>query len=113
MFWKPRFLGCTGCPANLLLVDGSRSIWDAVNAIDIPVSLVLLGVVQVLIIRHWRSARGWARQALVPLGWIRLPIRGTAAGEGGPGDPTLPFPSRPFPVLIPYADFPPFALAGP
>jgi len=35
---------------------------------------VLTVIVVILIIRHWRSARGWSRQAMVPLVWIALVI---------------------------------------
>ena len=35
LFWDPAFSGCdASCPANLLLVRGSRPAWDAVNAAE-------------------------------------------------------------------------------
>jgi signal transduction histidine kinase len=75
MFWDPSFSGCyVGCPANLLLVHGSQPAWDAVNAAGAAVNAALTVIVVVLIIRHWRSARGWSRQAMVSLVWIALVI---------------------------------------
>ncbi len=75
LFWDPAFSGCdASCPANLLLVRGSRPAWDAVNAASAAVGAVLTVIVVILIIRHWRSARGWSRQAMVPLVWIALVI---------------------------------------
>src|SRR6185312_12185931 len=75
LVWDPAFSGCdASCPANLLLVHGSRSAWDAVNVLNAVVSAVLTVIVVVLIVRHWRSARGWSRQAMVPLVWIAVVI---------------------------------------
>ena len=75
LFWDPAFSGCDAtCPANLLLVHGSRPAWDAVNAASAAVGAALTVIVVILIIRHWRSARGWSRQAMVPLVWIALAI---------------------------------------
>ncbi len=72
MFWNPAFSGCNAsCPANVLLVgDGSRSAGNAINTIGGFVGLVLTGIVLTLIVRHWRSARGWSRRAMVPLIWL-------------------------------------------
>ena len=75
LFWDPAFSGCNAsCPANLLLVRGSRPAWDAVNAASAAAGAALTVIVVILIIRHWRSARGWSRQAMVPLVWIALVI---------------------------------------
>jgi signal transduction histidine kinase len=75
LFWDPAFSGCdASCPANLLLVRGSRPAWDAVNALSAAVGVALTVIVVVLIIRHWRSARGWSRQAMAPLVWIAVVI---------------------------------------
>ena len=53
---------------------GSQPAWDAVNALTSAVSAALTVTVVILIIRHWRSARGWSRQAMAPLVWIALVI---------------------------------------
>jgi len=75
LVWDPAFSGCdASCPANLLLVRGSRPAWDAVNVAGAAVSAALTVIVVFLIIRHWRSARGWSRRAMVPLVWIALVI---------------------------------------
>ena len=75
LFWKPSFNGCNAsCPANLLLIDGSRPVWDAIDAASIPASVVLTGIVLALIVRHWRSARGWSRRVMTPLLWISVAV---------------------------------------
>jgi hypothetical protein len=75
LVWDPAFSGCdASCPANLLLVRGSRPAWDAINILNATVSAALTVIVVFLIIRHWQAARGWSRQAMVPLVWIALVI---------------------------------------
>jgi signal transduction histidine kinase len=75
LFWDPAFSGCdASCPANLLLVHGSRAAWDAASEAGAAVNVVLTVIVVVLIVQHWRSARGWSRQAMTPLVWIALVI---------------------------------------
>ncbi|MGO8959494.1 MAG: sensor histidine kinase [Streptosporangiaceae bacterium] len=75
MFWNPRFSGCTaGCPANVLLVDSSRSIWQTIGTLTLPVELVLSGSVLAVIVLHWRHAQGWSRRVLVPLLWISFAV---------------------------------------
>ncbi|HEX5295485.1 MAG TPA: sensor histidine kinase, partial [Streptosporangiaceae bacterium] len=75
MFWDPAYSGCDArCPANLLLVRGSRAAWDTVNTAAAVVNVALTIVVVTLIWQHWRSARGWSRQAMAPLAWIALVI---------------------------------------
>jgi len=75
LFWNPSFCGCGGGGhANILLIDSSRSVWDAVNAASIPGSLALTGIVLALIVRHWRSARGWSRRVMTPLLWISVAV---------------------------------------
>jgi hypothetical protein len=71
MFWNPAFSGCDArCPANLLLVRSSRPAWNAINTVEEFIWLVITGIVLTLIVRHWRSARGWSRRAMIPLLWI-------------------------------------------
>jgi signal transduction histidine kinase len=76
MFWNPAFSGCNlGCPGNVLLIGGgSRPDWDTVGTVRGAVGLVLTAIVVALIVRHWRSARGWSRRAMVPLVWIAFAI---------------------------------------
>ena len=76
MFWNPAFSGCNAsCPANVLLVgDGSMAAWTAINTISGYVAAALTVTVLTLIVRHWRSARGWSRRAMVPVVWIGLAI---------------------------------------
>jgi signal transduction histidine kinase len=76
MFWNPAFSGCNAsCPANVLLVgDGSMSAWNAINTISGYVGVAFTVIVLTLIVRHWRSARGWSRRATVPVVWIGFAI---------------------------------------
>jgi signal transduction histidine kinase len=75
LFWNPRTNGCgPGCPANLLLVDGSNSIENTFDAWSVPVSLMMSGIVLTLIVRHWQTARGWSRHTMVPLLWISIAV---------------------------------------
>jgi signal transduction histidine kinase len=85
MFWNPAFSGCdASCPANVLLVgDGSRSAGNTINTIGGSVGLVLTGVVLTLIVRHWRSARGWSRRAMVPLVWLACAVGAEQIVTGG------------------------------
>jgi signal transduction histidine kinase len=76
MFWNPAFSGCNArCPANVLLAgNGSMAAWNAINTVSGYVGLALTVVVLALIVRHWRSARGWSRRAMVPVVWIGFAI---------------------------------------
>ncbi len=68
LFWNPRTNGCgPGCPANLLLVDDSRSIENTYSAWSLLISMAITATVLTLIIRHWQTARGWSRRAMTPL----------------------------------------------
>src|SRR5580692_7442152 len=69
MFWNPTFDGCPASCQNLLLVHSSRPVWDALNTAS-----GLVGLVLTLIIRHWRSAQGWSRRAMVPMVWISCAV---------------------------------------
>jgi signal transduction histidine kinase len=71
MFWNPAFSGCNAsCPANVLLIRSSRPTWNAINTVEALIGFVITGIVLTLIVRHWRSARGWSRRAMMPLLWI-------------------------------------------
>jgi signal transduction histidine kinase len=76
MFWNPAFSGCNAsCPANVLLAgDGSMAAWNAINTISGYVAAAFTVIVLTLIVRHWRSARGWSRRAMVPVVWIGFAI---------------------------------------
>ena len=75
LFWNPRASGCgPGCPANLLLVDGSSSIENAFDAWSLIVSMTITATVLTLIIRHWQTARGWSRRSMTPLMLISFTV---------------------------------------
>jgi signal transduction histidine kinase len=106
MFWNPAFSGCNAsCPANVLLIgDGSRSAWNTLSTVEGLVGFVITGIVLTLIVRHWRSARGWSRRAMIPLLWI-----GAAVGA----EQILTGSLFHFSALVTYALLPLVLLAGP
>jgi signal transduction histidine kinase len=106
MFWNPAFSGCNAsCPANVLLISGgSRSAWNSLNTVEALVGFVITGIVLTLLVRHWRSARGWSRRAMIPLLWI-----GTAVGA----EVILTGSLFHFSALVTYALIPLVLLAGP
>ena len=106
MFWNPAFSGCNAsCPANVLLIgDGSRSAWNVINTVEALIGFVITGIVLILIVRHWRSARGWSRRAMIPLLWI-----GAAVGA----EQILTGSLFHFPATVTYALLPLVLLAGP
>jgi signal transduction histidine kinase len=65
---------------------------------------VMTGIVLTLIVRHWRSARGWSRRAMIPLLWI-----GAAVGA----EEILTGNLFHFSALVTYALLPLVLLAGP
>jgi signal transduction histidine kinase len=83
MFWNPTFSGCPASCTNLLLTRSSRPVWDALNTASGLVGLVLTCIVLTVIIRHWRSARGWSRRTMVPLVWISCAIGAEQILTGG------------------------------
>jgi len=108
MFWNPAFVGCTtGCPANVLLIgDGSRSDLDTVNTIGGLVSLAVTAIVLTLIVRHWRSARGWSRRAMLPLVWLAFAVGAEQIVTGSLLNLSLP-------SLVSFGLAPLVMLAGP
>ena len=108
VFWNPAFIGCDAhCPANVLLVgDGSQPTLNAIDTISGFVGLVLTGIVLTLIIRHWRSARGWSRRAMVPLVWLACAVGAEQILTGGALD-------LPLSGLVSFGLAPLVMLAGP
>jgi signal transduction histidine kinase len=108
MFWNPAFSGChVGCPANLLLVgDGSQPVMNTLDTVSGFVSLVPTVIVLALIVRHWRSARGWSRRAMVPLVWLACAVGAEQIVTGG----AL---SLPLSNLVSFGLAPLVMLAGP
>ena len=105
MFWNPAFSGCNAsCPANVLLIARFPVAWNTLSTIEGLVGLVMTGIVLTLIVRHWRSARGWSRRAMIPLLWI-----GAAVGA----EEILTGSLFHFSALVTYALLPLVLLAGP
>ena len=67
---------------------------------------MLTGIVLTLIVRHWRSARGWSRRAMVPLVWLACAVGAEQILTGGALN--LPLPS-----LVSFGLAPLVMLAGP
>jgi signal transduction histidine kinase len=109
LFWNPRTSGCpVGCPANLLLVNGSASIQNAFDAWSVPVSMVITGTVLTLIVRHWQVASGWSRRAMTPLLWVSFAAVALSVTQTLAGNLNLPVSG-----LVLYGIAPLVLLAGP
>ncbi len=105
MFWNPVFSGCNAsCPANVLLIRSSRPTWNVINTVEALIGFMITGIVLTLIVRHWRSARGWSRRAMIPLLWI-----GAAVGA----EQILTGNLFHFSATVTYALLPLVLLAGP
>jgi signal transduction histidine kinase len=86
LFWNPRTNGCgTACPANLLLADSSSRLYSATGTVFSITGVCITAAVAALIAWHWRSARGYARQAMTSLIWVAVPIAAYIAILGVPG----------------------------
>jgi signal transduction histidine kinase len=109
MFWNPRTTICpVGCPANVLMLDGSNAIWQDIGYASVPVSLTLSGIVLTLIIRHWQAARGWSRRAMTPLLWISIAVIALGVTQNLAGNFNLSISS-----FVLYGIAPMILLAGP
>jgi len=105
MFWNPAFSGCNAsCPPNLLLIRSSRTALNTIDTAEVPVALVITGIVLILIVTRWRSARGWSRRAMIPLLWIAPAVAAENILTGNLFH---------FSSLITYALLPLVLLAGP
>jgi signal transduction histidine kinase len=112
-FWNPRTNCGPGCPANLLMIDGSSSAEHFLGVISVPVGLALTGIVLVLIVRHWQTARGWTRRAMVPLLWIAPAICVLAVIQTVAENTSLPLFASDTADNILYGYAPLILLAGP
>ena len=80
LVWNPRTNGCgAACPANLLLVDNSGRLDNAVDTLFSIIGICVTAAVVALIAWHWRQARGYARRAMTALIWVAVPIGGYIA----------------------------------
>ncbi len=83
LFWNPRTNGCSaGCPANLILVDGSNRVHNDIDTMVGIVATLLTVVVVTLIIQKWRSTRGYSRREMTPLIWVAVPVAAYIAVVG-------------------------------
>jgi signal transduction histidine kinase len=112
-FWNPRTNCSPGCPANLLMIDGSRSAENVLGVVSAPVGLALTTVALVLIVRHWQSARGWSRRAMAPLLWIAPAICALSATQTVAENISLPIFNSRAGNLVLFGYAPLILLAGP
>jgi signal transduction histidine kinase len=107
-YWNPAFSGCTrGCPVNLLLVGhGSQSVLRTESVAGGIATIVVTATVLVLIVGHFRSARGWSRRAMIPLLWIAPLVGAEQIVIDGPFDLSMP-------NLVSFGLAPLVMLAGP
>jgi signal transduction histidine kinase len=61
--------GCEDCPANVLRVVDSELASTIVEALNVIVSVLLLGALVVVLVRHWRSFGPVQQRALAPVVW--------------------------------------------
>jgi class 3 adenylate cyclase len=66
-FEDPRDFGCNGCPRNLLLVHGDRSIRELLGRVQGIGTVVLALVVFAVLARRWRGATRPERRVLAPV----------------------------------------------
>jgi len=112
-FWNPRTNCGPSCPANLLMIHGSSSAENVLGVISIPVGLALTVTVLALIVRHWQTARGWTRRAMVPLLWIAPAICALSAVQTVAQNTSLPVFASATAGNILYGYLPLILLAGP
>ncbi len=74
LFWDPRTNGCSICPANPLLINGSTKIQNTVDAVVGVVGLAVTIAVVTLVVQNWRSASGYARREMNSLLWVAVPV---------------------------------------
>ena len=109
LFWNPATNGCgPGCPANLLMVHGSKSIENTFDAWSLIPSIAITATILTLIIRHWRTARGWSRRAMTPLLWISFAVVGLSVVQTLDNNLNLPISSFALNEIAPL-----ILLAGP
>jgi signal transduction histidine kinase len=77
---------------------------NTLDTTEALVGLVITGIVLTLIVRHWRSARGWSRRAMIPLLWIAPAVGAENILTGNLFH---------FSPLVTYALLPLLLLAGP
>lgn len=91
LFWNPRTNGCgTACPANLLLAHSSSRLYNTTGTVFSITGVCITAAIATLIAWHWRSARGYARQAMTSLIWVAVPIAAYIAVLGIPGNLGIP-----------------------
>ena len=112
-FWNPQTNCGPSCPANLLMIHGSQAAENALGVISIPVGLALTVTVLALIVRHWQTARGWTRRAMVPLLWIAPAICALSAVQTVAQNTSLPLFTSTTAGNILYGYLPLILLAGP
>jgi signal transduction histidine kinase len=75
LFWDPATNGCSrSCPANILLVDGSKRAYHDIEVVTGLVGFPLAVLIMAVIIHNWRWAQGYSRRRMAPLVWVAGPV---------------------------------------
>lgn len=106
LLYDPAQYGCTGCPANLLLVHGDRALLDAVRPVHPPIYLAFVLAVAYRVLLRTRTAPARQRWVLVPAiagSLVALLPLGVARMLGLPATAALVVPGRAGILVLPVA----------
>ncbi len=80
--------GCPDCPESALLLERDDTLRDVFNGVVSAIGVVIVAVVLVILIRHWRAATPPQRRAMAPILWsgvAMLVLLATALGTDAAG----------------------------
>jgi signal transduction histidine kinase len=61
------YADCDGCPANPILISGSKSLSDLTNGLQVLCAVVVMAGLVVVLYRRWRQAAPGQRRVLTPV----------------------------------------------
>ncbi len=61
------YADCDGCPANPILISGSKSLFDLMNGLQVLCAVVVMVGLVVVLRRRWRQTAAGQRRALSPV----------------------------------------------
>jgi signal transduction histidine kinase len=64
---RASYADCDGCPANPILISGSKSLFDLMNGLQVLCAVVALVGLVVVLRRRWRQTSAGQRRALSPV----------------------------------------------
>jgi signal transduction histidine kinase len=82
------YASCDGCPANPILISGSKSLFDLTNGLQVLCAAVAMIGLAVVLYRRWREAALGQRRALSPVlgvgaAALLVLVLGMVAGAAG------------------------------